>query len=205
MIERDVGDDAEPRLHHVGRIQTPAHAHLQHHHVGTAPGEILKGHRGQHLKKAGMPRQLAFSNQPLRRPAHYVVERREIVVADRLASEANPLIDAHQVRRRVEPRLQPRSLQDRRQSGARRTLAVGARDQHRWKTIFRMPQRRQQHANVRQIEPVRRRLRQLVAQRIHLRDCGFVVSHQPSAIRLPVSIFALGPSRRPHLRVETMH
>ena len=46
MIERDVGDDAEARLDHVGRIQTPAHADLKHNHIGPAPREIFKAHRG---------------------------------------------------------------------------------------------------------------------------------------------------------------
>jgi len=46
--------------------------------------------------------------------------------------------------------------------------------QHRGKTMLGMPQRREQHSHVRQVELVRRRLRQLVAQRVHLRDCGFV-------------------------------
>ena len=182
MIERDIGDDADPRLDHVGRIQTPAHANFKHNHVGTAAGEILKGHRGQHLKKAGMPRQIAFPNQPLGGAVDHVMEQREIVVVDRLAIEANPLIDANQMRRCIESCLQPGSLQDGRQRGGRRTLAVGAGDQHSRKAIFRMPQCRQQHPYVGQIELVRRRLRQLVAQRVHLRQCGFVGQGQLSAV-----------------------
>ena len=174
MIERDVSDDAEARVNHVGRIQTPAHADLKHNHVRPVPREILKAHRGERFKKAGMPRQIAFSHQPFSGPVDHIMEHGEIVVGDRFAIEANPLVDANQMRRRIEPRLQPRSLQNGRQSSGRRTFAVGARDQHSWETILRMPQRREQHAHVRQIELVRRRLRQLVAQRIHLRDCGFV-------------------------------
>src|ERR1022692_4883630 len=125
-------------------------------------------------KKLGMPRQIAFSNQSLGGAVDYVMEQREIVVVDRRAIEANPLINANQMRRCIESCLQPGSLQDGRQRSGRRTLAVGAGDQHSWKTIFRMPQCRQQHPYVRQIELVRRRLRQLVAQRVHLRQCGFV-------------------------------
>ena len=121
-----------------------------------------------------MPRQIAFPDQPLGSPVHHSVEQHEIVVADRYAIEANPLIDTNQMRRSIEPRLQSRSLQDGCQSSRRRTLAVGAGDQHSWKAIFRMPERRQHDAHVREIELVRRRLRQLVAQRVHLRDCGFI-------------------------------
>ena len=126
MIERDIGNDAEARLNHVGRIQTPAHTNFKHNHVGPAAGEILKAYSGQHLKKARMPRQIAFPNQPLGCPVDHVMEHREIIVADRFAIKANPLIDTHQVRRCIEPRLQPRSLQDGCQTSRRRTLAVSA-------------------------------------------------------------------------------
>ena len=187
MIERNVGDDAQARLHHVGGIQTPTHADLEHNHVGRVAREIFKGHRGQRLKEAGMPGQIAFPNQPLGGAVDHIVEQREIVVADGLAIEANPLIDANQMRRSVEPRLQPGRLQDGCQRCSGRTLAVGTSDQHGWKTIFRMSQRRQQHAHVCQIELVRRRLRQLVAQRVHLRDCGFVGQGQLSAVSFQLS------------------
>ena len=190
MIERDVGDDAEPRLNHVGRVQTPAHSDLEHNHIWPAAGKILKGHRRQRLEKAGMPRQISFPNQPLRSPVDHVMEHREIVVADRFAIEANPLVNPNQMRRSIKPRLQPRSLQDGSESSGRRTLAVRACDQHRRKTILRMPQRREQHAHVRQIELVRRRLRQLVAQRVHLRHCGFVGQEKHSSFAVRYSPFA---------------
>src|SRR5260370_8477578 len=92
MIERDGGDDGAARLPHVGRIQTPAHADLKHNHVGPAAGEMLKANRGQHLKKAGMPRQIAFPNQPLACAVDHVMEQFEITVADSLALTATPPI-----------------------------------------------------------------------------------------------------------------
>ncbi len=125
-----------------------------------------------------MPGQIAFPNQPLGGAVDHIVEQREIVVGDGLAIEANPLIDANQMRRSIESRLQPGSLQDGCQSCSGGTLAVGAGDQDSWKAIFRMSQCRQQHAHVCQIEFVRRRLRQFVAQRVHLRDCGLVGQRQ---------------------------
>ena len=96
-----------------------------------------------------MPRQIAFPDQPLGSPVNHLVEHHEIVVADRYAIEANPLIDTNQMRRSVEPRLPSRSLEDGCQSSSGRTLAVGAGDQHSRKAMFRMPQRRKQHAHVR--------------------------------------------------------
>ena len=74
MIERDVGDDAEAWLDYVCGIETAAHADFEHDHVGTVAGEILEGHRGQHLEKAGMPGQIAFGDQALGGAIDYVVE-----------------------------------------------------------------------------------------------------------------------------------
>ena len=59
-----------------------------------------------------------------------------------------------------------------------------------------MIQRSQQHPHVRQIEFVRRRLRQLVPQRKHAGYCGFVghkeaLSYQPSARQLDPQIIKL--------------
>src|SRR6266478_7457627 len=136
-----------------------------------------------------MPWQIAFPNQTLGGAVNHVVEHREIVVADRFTVEANPLIDPNQMRRSIETRPQSRSLQDGCQGSRRRTLAVGAGDQHSWEAIFRMLECCQKYSYVREIKLVRWRLRQLVAQRVHLRDCGFVVSHQPSALSRQVTSF----------------
>src|ERR1700739_772447 len=86
--------------------------------------------------------------------------------------------------RGVERALQARRLHDGGQSSGRRTLAVGARNQHARKTLLRMSERRQKHPHMRQVKFVRGRLRQLMAQRIHLRNCGVVrqaFSHSVSA------------------------
>jgi hypothetical protein len=45
-----------------------------------------------------MPRQITFPNQSLGGAVDHVMQQREIVVVDRLAIEANPLIDANQMR-----------------------------------------------------------------------------------------------------------
>src|SRR5208282_2792947 len=174
VIERDVGDDAEARFHDIGGIQAAAHAHFEHNHVGAAAREVFKAYGSQHLKKAGVPRQIAFRDEALGGAVDHVMEQGEIVVGDGFAIEANALVDAYQMRRGVEPGPEAGSLQDGRQSRGGGTLAVGARDQHRGKAILGISQRSEQHAHVRQVELVRRRLRQLVAQREHLRDCGFV-------------------------------
>src|SRR5208337_436612 len=182
--------------------------------VRPEPGKIFKGHRGQRLKEAGMPRQIAFPNQALGGAVDYVMEQSEIVVADGLAIEAYALVNADQMRRRIKASPESGSLQDGAESSGGRTLAVGAGDQHRRKTIFRMSQCGQQNPHVRQVELVRRRLRQFVAQCVHLRDCGFVGQGQLSAFsswllafssRVTVSLFTSRLIQKTPLKGQTMH
>ena len=57
VVERDVGDDRNQRLHDVRRIQPAAHAHFQHRNIHLAFGKIEKRLRRQDLKVAGKLRQ----------------------------------------------------------------------------------------------------------------------------------------------------
>ncbi len=104
MIQRNIRDDANPRLNHVGRIQTPAHANFKHRHVHLRPGEVLERNRCQHLKETGMPGQFPFLDQTLCCPLYKIVKRAEIVISDFLATYANALINTHQVRRSIQTR-----------------------------------------------------------------------------------------------------
>src|SRR5262249_47168188 len=54
MIKRDISDDADERLNHIGRVQASSHAHFEHGDIEMLPAEKLKRHCGKHLEKAGM-------------------------------------------------------------------------------------------------------------------------------------------------------
>src|SRR5262249_32051997 len=60
------------------------------------------------------------------------------------------------------------------QRGGSRAFAVCSRDQNRWKFPFRVLKRGEQSSHVRQIELACRRLRQLLAERIHPRNSGLI-------------------------------
>ena len=176
VVEGDVGDDGDAGLDHVGGVQPAAHAHLEHREVHCALGEVVEGHSGQHLEKAGMPGQVAARHQLGGHALHALVQGGELGVADGLPVHLQPLVDLLQVRRSVEGGAVAGGAQDRGQGGGGRAFAVGPGDQHRGEAALRVAQRGQQHAHVRQVELGGGSLVQFVPQLQQLRHCP-VVGH----------------------------
>jgi hypothetical protein len=83
MIERDVGNDANPRFDDIGGVEASAHADFEDGNVDLLAGEIFEGYRRQHLEKAGMPREVGFGNQPLGSPVDQVMSAGKVIVRDR--------------------------------------------------------------------------------------------------------------------------
>ena len=106
MVKCDVGNHAHQRFDDVGRVQPAAHTHFQNRDIHPSPRKVLECQRGQHLKKAGMPGQFPFADEPLGGSVDYVVKQGEIIVADSFAVDANALVDPDQMRRGVESRAQ---------------------------------------------------------------------------------------------------
>ncbi len=157
MIERNVGDDADPRLDHIGRIETSAHADFEHRDVDSLAREIFERDRRQHLEKTRMPGQLTFGHQPLGRAIHQFVDEREIVVRNCCAIHANALIDPNQVRRGVEPVFSPDACRMAASVAAVEPLPLVPAIRTPGNLALRMLQRLEQHPHVRQVELVRRR------------------------------------------------
>ena len=74
MIERNVGDDADLTLNHIGGIETSAHADFEHSDSHFLSREIFESHGRQHFEKAGMPWQFAILDQPLGSACDYIVQ-----------------------------------------------------------------------------------------------------------------------------------
>src|SRR5579863_8683600 len=129
VIERDVGNHADPRFHYVGCVQPPAHAYFEDRDLNLLACKMFEGNRGHHLEKTGMPWEFAALYQFFGGSIDFAVKAGEIVVADLLPVYADALVDAHQMWRSVKTGLQPGSAQDRRQRGGRRALAVRPRNQ----------------------------------------------------------------------------
>ena len=101
MVEGDVGNHADPRLDHVGSIETTAHAHFENGNLHLSLREIFECHGGQHFKKTGVPRQVAFTHQALGRALDDIVEQGKLGIADFLVIDPNALVDPHQIWRCV--------------------------------------------------------------------------------------------------------
>ena len=176
MVERDIGNHRDHRLDHIGRVQASAHADFEHRDLNPHAGEILEGHRGQHLEEAGMPRQLARVQQFLCSALNPVVHGAEFCVADGFTVYPQPLVDAHQMRRAIERRLVPRHAQDGRQRRRGRAFAIRPCNEHAGEAPLRMTKRLQHRTHVSQVELVRRRRGQLMSERIELLH-GALVGH----------------------------
>ena len=176
MIERDIGDDGDHRFDDIGGVEPPTHAHFQHRDLDRNTGEIFEGHHRQHLEEAGVPGQLASTHQVLRSALDAIVHFAELRVGDGLAVNANPLVDANQVRRTVERGPVSGDAQDRGKHRSGRAFAVGSRNQHAGETPLGMAEGVQHLAHIGQVELVRRRAGELVPQRVELLH-GALVSH----------------------------
>src|SRR5712691_8040383 len=119
VIEVDAAHDLDGRAAHRGRVEPPPQADLEHRHLDSFTGEVIKGECGQRLEHGRVE------------AGHQGAERfhavGEIGFGDR-AVDANALADIDEVGRGVEPDSAPRGLEDGRQHGAHRALAIGAAD-----------------------------------------------------------------------------
>ena len=114
------------------------------------------------------------------------MKRCKLVIADLFAVDPDSLIDPYQVRRGIQTRLQSRCPQDRGQRRRGRPLAIRSSDQHTRKAALGMIHPLQQHPHMREIEFVRRPLRQLVAERKHTGHRGLVESGQAYVLKVSV-------------------
>ena len=126
---RDPGDDR--RRHHVGRIESAAKPDLDDAHVGGRAAEGEEGGGGGDFEEAR--RQVGGVIE------HFGEQGREGIVGDEGAGEADPLVEADQMRAGVDVRGKPRRFDRRTQERAGRAFAVRARDMdHRGQAVVRI-------------------------------------------------------------------
>ena len=131
MVEVDADDRRRHGVRHVGGVEPAAEAHLDDGHVDARPAEVREGGGGQHLEEGGVRVEDAAAHEARRRVPHRPHRPREVAVRDRAAVDRDPLVDAHEVGRRVAAGAQARGAQDRVAVGRDRALAVRARDEQR--------------------------------------------------------------------------
>src|SRR5690348_5237629 len=129
VVERNVDYDRNHGLNNIGCIQTAAHADFEHRDIHLSLGELLEGDGGQHLKKTGMPGQLAGRDQTVGSLFDAIMQSGERGVTNFFAVNANALVQADQVGLSVERGAVPGGPQNGSQGSGGRALAIGAGDE----------------------------------------------------------------------------
>ena len=112
-------------------VEPPAQPDLQHRHVHPARGEVQEGRGGHRLEVGRVRRNAPGAHQRLRRVAHTQHRALERARGDLAAVDHDPLVQAHQVRRRVAAHREPGVAQRLVHDGHDRALAVRAGHQQR--------------------------------------------------------------------------
>ena len=138
MIETDAGDDRHFRPAHVGRIEPPTQAHLEHGPVHVTASKMQQAQGGHDLEKRR--RRLAPPLNFFTCRCHGAHAADQVFRLNRIAINLNPLLNVHQVGRGIQARPEPRRLQDAREHRRRRPFALGARDVNDLELLLRIAQ-----------------------------------------------------------------
>ena len=137
MLQADVGDDAQDGRDDVGRVEPAAQTRLDDSDVHRFGREKVESHRRRNFEK----RRPMFREE--RMPP--VQERLNLFPRDHPETisfhNLHPLAEIHQMRRGIEPDLQPAGRQSGRQHMRSRALAVGPGNMDAAELPVRMPKR----------------------------------------------------------------
>jgi hypothetical protein len=150
MVERDVGDNRDERVEHVGPIELAANADLDDGEIDLFLGEIHERDRQQRLVVRGAT---VGTGDDLDRRHQLAEDIGEAVRRDRQPVDPRPLGHRREMRLHVQPGLLPGGLHDRGDHRRRRTLPAGPADVDRHVPLVRVADRRQECPHP--IEPIR--------------------------------------------------
>ena len=112
VVEGDIGNHREQRVHAVGRVQPASHSRFQHRNLSAFLLKIGECLRGQYFKVARHVRKPAIPHQFLRRVMDAKVEPCKGIVGDLEIIQPDALVGPRQMRRRVQAGAQPGGRQD---------------------------------------------------------------------------------------------
>ena len=144
MVQVDAGDHGHRRVDDIHRVQAPAQAHFQHHHLHPPRAKHQQGREGGKLK-IGKTGGTAGTVYPLK-------GGNDLLVTDLYPSHPYTLVEAQYMRGGVHPREPPRTTEQGLQHRDRRTLAVGARHADNRHRHWQQVQRRGHRGHTRQAE-----------------------------------------------------
>lgn len=125
VIEADRREHGDLGVDDVGRVEPAAEPDLEHGDVDLALVEVAERHHRERLELRERDRRLTLDRRP-----HEARPAREVRGQDGVAADAHALGDADEVRARVEADAIAGGVQDRREEGGGRALAVGAGHGH---------------------------------------------------------------------------
>src|SRR4029077_9677654 len=97
MVERYVGDHADPGIDNIGRVETSAHPNFENRDIQPAGGEVFESHGGQHFEETWMPWQFVIFDEALGGALNHVVHQRKFFVVDGFAVDADAFIDSDEM------------------------------------------------------------------------------------------------------------
>ena len=138
MVDAERGDATDGgRRQDIGRIEAPAQAHFDNRRRSRGTSKAQERGGGRHLEKA--------CADPLGMDQHFLEYRRQRLVADQMAVQPYPLVEADEVGAGIDMNALPGCLDRRAQKGTGRSLAIGSCDvKDRWQMLLRIAQPREQ-------------------------------------------------------------
>ncbi len=133
VLQGNIRDDAGHGRKHVGGVQPSAHAGFDHGPVHRAVAEGVEGHGRGEFEEGGLA--IAAVNR-----FNGLVGGQDLAVGDRAAVDADALVEMDQVRGGVESHGEAGFLEDGRQHGGHRPLAVGAGHVHTFEALLGVTQ-----------------------------------------------------------------
>lgn len=138
MIELDVGDDDGRGTENVGGVPSTEHADFDHGNVDAGLGEPQQTGDGDRLEPTRGDAELEGGG------SDRLEQAVEFIIGGGFAVDADPLATADEMWAGVQADVQARGTQQCAGDGARRALAVGARDVYRRVAALRVSQRVEQ-------------------------------------------------------------
>src|SRR5579859_7081038 len=101
MIEINVRDHPDFRLHYIRRVEPSAKSHFEYRKLHAGSRKMLKRQRRYHFKKRRMRPQFPLGQQLFDQRLYFRKRFRKVRVGNLFAIYADPLVDSFQMRRRV--------------------------------------------------------------------------------------------------------
>jgi len=148
VVERNVRNDGDEWIDDIGGVEAAAHADFENSEINVLLRKVQEGHGGKGLKETGQRLELLVEDELLACVMDAEVEACKVVVGDLRASDADTLIGADEVRRRIEAGAEARGCGNGGERGRGGAFAVGAGNEDRPELLVRIAKSRKERADL---------------------------------------------------------